>query len=372
MPGQGAGPISPLVWLVVIEPPHPHVVEVARSTFSRGEECLQLPHIDVGSSRWEEARREAPVGADALEMRPEGIYKVVQGCSVVDLYALRSSSRPGGSHKCGGLGVGKRMIFLSRAARLPGEKVSPDALLSGSVCMSSAAGPSREGVGLGRAVGDGEVPDVAESWLFVIAASVVGVALPGSLRWRSFEPADGACIAARMQNSARAAPRLPSGTCAAMVGGAVVTLTAVAPVLQPCVAPASYAGVCGGPCGHSGQRCGAVVGLLSREGFPDGAEICVTVFGAAGGPSGLGVLSLVLAWEGAAEELEIAASAVLVCTFSAARRARSVGGRMLGICVRSVQGLLFRRFVFGRGWHLPAMFVLVVVGVSTEGQPPRC
>ena len=49
------------------------------------------------------------------------------------------------------------MISLSRAARVPDEGASPDALLSGSVCMSSPAGPGREGAGLGRAVGDGVV-----------------------------------------------------------------------------------------------------------------------------------------------------------------------------------------------------------------------
>ena len=71
------------------------------------------------------------------------------------------------------------MISLSRAARVTGEGLSPEASSSGSVCMFSAFGPGREGAGLGREAGDGVVLDVLESRLSVIARLVVDVALLG-------------------------------------------------------------------------------------------------------------------------------------------------------------------------------------------------
>ena len=51
-------------------------------------------------------------------------------------YAICSSCRRSGSPDCGGLWCAGGIISVSRAARVPGEEVSPDALLSGSVCMS--------------------------------------------------------------------------------------------------------------------------------------------------------------------------------------------------------------------------------------------
>ena len=74
-----------LLWLVVVEPPDPHVHEVIRGTLSRGEERLELRGADVGSSMWEEGRREAPVRADFVELRPEGVCQVARGRSVVDV-----------------------------------------------------------------------------------------------------------------------------------------------------------------------------------------------------------------------------------------------------------------------------------------------
>ena len=84
-PGKEWDPYPPLVRLVVVEPPAPHVDEVVRGTLSRGEERLELPHTDVGRSMWEEGRREAPVGADTLEMRSEGVYQVYTMRSGVDV-----------------------------------------------------------------------------------------------------------------------------------------------------------------------------------------------------------------------------------------------------------------------------------------------
>ena len=63
---------------------------------------------------------------------------------------------------------------------------------------------------------------------------------------------------------------------------------------------------------------------------------------AAGGLCGPGVASFDLLWEEAVEKLDAVASAVSVCTLSAARCARSLGGRMVEICVRSVRGLFVR------------------------------
>ena len=76
-PGEVRDPYPPLVRLVVVEPPGPYVDEVVRGTLSQGEERLELPHTDVGSPMWEEGCREASIAADALEMRSEGVYKVV-------------------------------------------------------------------------------------------------------------------------------------------------------------------------------------------------------------------------------------------------------------------------------------------------------
>ena len=70
-------PYSPLVQVVVVEPPDPHVDEVIQGTLSQGGERLELPHTNVGSPMWEEGRREALVAADGLEMRSNGVYQVV-------------------------------------------------------------------------------------------------------------------------------------------------------------------------------------------------------------------------------------------------------------------------------------------------------
>ena len=53
-------------------------------------------------------------------------------------YGLRSSTRSRWSPACGGLEGGGGMIPLSRAAMVPGERLPPDASLSGSVCMFAA------------------------------------------------------------------------------------------------------------------------------------------------------------------------------------------------------------------------------------------
>ena len=121
-------------------------------------------------------------------------------------------------------------------------------------------------------------------------------------------------------------------------------IAAVATASQPWVPPAVYAGVCGGACGHSGWRCGALVGLQLCEGCTNGVDIGVAVCGAADGLCGLDVVSFLLAWEEAVEELDTAASAVSVCTLETARRAPVVVGKMVGICVRSVLGLLVCRW----------------------------
>ena len=111
------------------------------------------------------------------------------------------------------------MISLSRATRVPGERVSPDASLSGSVCMFPAVGSGHEGAGLGRVEGGRAVPGVSESWLSFIAASVVGVASPGSSCGRNTDPADFACTAAPVGIEMCAASGSLVGTCTAMVGG---------------------------------------------------------------------------------------------------------------------------------------------------------
>ena len=215
------------------------------------------------------------------------------------LYALRSSSRSRWSTTFGGLVDGGGMISLSQPARLPGGGLSPDTSSSGSVCMFSALGPVREGAGLGDAAGAGVVPDLLESRLSLIAASVVGVGLPGSSCGCNTNSADRACTAARVIDAACAASGSPGWTCGSMVGGVVARLPAVAPASQPWVPPAAYTGVCSYSCGHSGRRCGAVVWLRLHEGCTDGADLGVTVYGAASGSCGPGVVSLVLEWGGA-------------------------------------------------------------------------
>ena len=62
-PGEVRDQCQPLVWLVVVEAPYPHVDEVVQGTLSRGEEGLELPHADVGSSMWEEGL----VGVDIVK-----------------------------------------------------------------------------------------------------------------------------------------------------------------------------------------------------------------------------------------------------------------------------------------------------------------
>ena len=91
------------------------------------------------------------------------------------------------------------------------------------------------------------------------------------------------------------------------------------------------------------------MGLPSIEKCTDRVEIGVAVCGAADGLCGLGVVPLIRLWEGAAEELDTAASAMSVDTLSAARQACSLGGRLVGICVLSVPGLFGRRWASAMG-----------------------
>ena len=72
-------PYSPLIWMVVVKPPDPHVDEVVWGTSSRGKQRLELPHTDIGSCMPEEGRCEQPV----VEVRPEGAYQVVPERAVV-------------------------------------------------------------------------------------------------------------------------------------------------------------------------------------------------------------------------------------------------------------------------------------------------
>ena len=87
-PGNLWDPYQPLIWLVVVEPPDPHVDEVVSGALPGAELCLELPYADVGSSMCEEGHSKAPVGVDALEVPPEGAYQVVPGGAVIDVVRL--------------------------------------------------------------------------------------------------------------------------------------------------------------------------------------------------------------------------------------------------------------------------------------------
>ena len=84
-PGEVRDPYLPRILLVVVEPPDQPVDEDVRGMLSQDEQHLEWPHADVGSSMWEEGRNKAPVGADVVELRPEHVYQVVRGRSVVDV-----------------------------------------------------------------------------------------------------------------------------------------------------------------------------------------------------------------------------------------------------------------------------------------------
>ena len=114
------------------------------------------------------------------------------------------------------------MISLSRAARMPGEGLSPDTSWLGSVCMFVVSGPEREGAGLGCAAAGGVVSEVPDPRLSVMFSSVVDVASLGSLC---------ACTVAWVGGAARAASTSPGGACLDTVGGVVATLTSVVPAL---------------------------------------------------------------------------------------------------------------------------------------------
>ena len=76
-PGEVQDPYPPPFLLVVVEQPDPHVDEFPRGMLSWGEERLGLPHTEVRRPMSEEGRRKAPVAADALEIRSEGVYQVL-------------------------------------------------------------------------------------------------------------------------------------------------------------------------------------------------------------------------------------------------------------------------------------------------------
>ena len=165
------------------------------------------------------------------------------------------------------------------------QEMSPDALLEASVCMSSLVGPGCGGVGLVRAVGDGVASGFQVSGPSVIAFSVPCAMSPVPLCSRCTEPADLTCIASRVGNSARLVSGLLSGTCSVMVGGAVVTLVALALVPQPCAPPAACAGICGRLHGRPCRCCGAVACCCQARGAPivlkSGPPRVVLWFGAA-------------------------------------------------------------------------------------------
>ena len=230
------------------------------------------------------------------------------------------------------------MISLSQAAKVPCKGSSPDASSSGPVCMLAASGPGREGAGLGCAAVEGVVSEVPNPRLCAMSSSVVHVA---SLRTLC------ACVVARLGSSVHAASGSPGGVCAATVSGVAAMLTSFVPASQSWVPLAACAGASGGVCGCSGRCCGAAAGLPSRERCNDGAHISVAVPGVADGSCGPGAVVFVVAWQGVAEQLDAVASAVPVCALKAAKRARSVGGSMAGIGVRSVRALFPRRLGSG-------------------------
>ena len=112
------------------------------------------------------------------------------------------------------------MISLSRAARVSGEELSPDASSLGFVCMFAASGPDWEGAGLGCAAAGGVVSGGADPQIFVMVSSVVVVASLGSFR---------ACTVAWVGGAARAALRSPGGASSATVGGVAATVTPMVP-----------------------------------------------------------------------------------------------------------------------------------------------
>ena len=136
-------------------------------------------------------------------------------------YIIRSSSRSRWSPACRGLGCGGGMISLFRAATVPGEGLSPDVSLSGSVCTFAASGPDREDAGPGCAAVGRVVSCVPDPCLSVMFTSVVDIAPLGSLC---------ACTVALVGGAACAASGSPGGACSATVGGVVATLTSVVPV----------------------------------------------------------------------------------------------------------------------------------------------
>ena len=156
---------------------------------------------------------------------------------------------------------------MSRAARMPGQGLSAEASSSGSVCMFSGLSPGREGARLGHIAGDRVAPDVPESRLSVIAASLLNVASLGSLCGRNSHSADLACTLAQVGGAVSAVLGSPGGTCAAMVGAVVATLTAVAPASLLSVPLAAYPAVCGSALGVPA----GVVGLWWGCGYWMGA-----------------------------------------------------------------------------------------------------
>ena len=305
-PGEVRDPYLPLLWLVAVEAPDPHVNEVVRGALSGVEERLELPYADVGSYMREEGHSKAPVGSDALQVPPEDAYQVV--------------GRHGGG-----------MISLSRDARVPREGVSSDALLLGSVCMSSVPCLGCGGVRLWRAVGDCVALGSSNFRVFVIASSVPCSVSPLLLRWCCTELLDRACTVATVEIPARSVWGPLSGAWVVTDSVAVVAPVALISVSQPCAPPAAWAGVRSGACGRSCWCCGSVTRPLSREGRIDCAEVGTAPMPPCGVPKGscgLGAVSPALVQQGAPDELEVAGSAVAVCMESAARRARSVCGRM--------------------------------------------
>ena len=75
-----------LVGLIEVEPPDPRFDKVVRDLHPGGDECLELPHGDVGGCG---VRRGDPgeerVSVNVLEVSPEGCHQPARGCVGVDV-----------------------------------------------------------------------------------------------------------------------------------------------------------------------------------------------------------------------------------------------------------------------------------------------
>ena len=129
---QVRDPQTSLVRLVESKAQDPHVNEVVCNLHPAADECLELPHGDVGGCSVRQVDHgEEPVSVDVLDVSPEGCDQPARGCvgvDVVDCPQFLSVNEVRVSPLCLVLGCGGGMVSQSWSGVVPAGEGCPGAV----------------------------------------------------------------------------------------------------------------------------------------------------------------------------------------------------------------------------------------------------